>query len=178
MKFSICLSLIPLLASFCVSTVMAYSVYNTQRAELAARQDLESALISYLERRTQSEERKPSLLKAIFSRPKLTEEEKERKKAFRAAHKEYVKSGKEIHKEAKKEGRTGVQAVFNGPGYAEHGEKALKAAHHGWKNNNHLQQFTHADVTASRLKSGRTHVSVRYHKNDGAPGAHESYILD
>lgn len=76
----------------------------------------------------------------------MTEEEKARHKEFRDGHKAYVKTGKEIAKQAKKEGRHGVHAVYIGGGYGEHGEKALKAAQNGWKSTKNLQQFTHAEV--------------------------------
>jgi len=162
------------------------------------RRDFEDAIIDYLERRGGHHS------KATAEEEERERQEKERKKAFREGHKEYKKIGKEIHKEAKAEGRVGVNAVYSGPG--EHRDRALKAAQKGWRKNNNLQQFTHADVTyvflfslvlhslsehvlilifflfyvrsAKKLENGRTHVSVRYHKNDGAVGVYDNHLLD
>ncbi|KAF8892320.1 hypothetical protein CPB84DRAFT_1783679 [Gymnopilus junonius] len=179
MKFSICLTLLPFLASFCVSAVAAYPVYGSQRAELVARQELETALLSYLERRTNEEkEKKPSLLKSILHPPKLTEEEKAAKARFNEGRKLNIKAGKEIAKEAKKEGRKGVDVTFVGPNHAEHIKNANKLAQKNWKSTKNFQQYTHAEVAASKLKSGRTNYSIRYHKNDGNVGAYTNAIVD
>ncbi|PPQ97474.1 hypothetical protein CVT26_002822 [Gymnopilus dilepis] len=181
MKFSPCLSFLPLLAT-CVSTVVAYPLYNSKPVELATRADFEDALIGYLQRR----ELEDALVDYLerrggnrHSRPtdeerqrekEEKEREKQRHKEFREDYKQYKANGREIHKEAKSEGRTNVLTSYSGP--AEHKKKAERFAEKEWKSNKNLQQFTHAEITMSEDRNGGPLTQVRYHKKDGKPGVY------
>ncbi|PPQ83416.1 hypothetical protein CVT26_004405 [Gymnopilus dilepis] len=190
MKFSLCLSLLPLLAS-CVSTVMAYPVHRTNTVDLATRADFEDALVNYLQRRDLEDAIIGYLERRGHSSSRQTEEDKERRRQekereraekerhreFREQYKAYKDVGREIHKEAKAEGRTNVNTAYIS-GSRQHEDKSINVAEKEWRNNYNLQQFTHADITTKVLPNGRKHASVRFHKDDGKPGVYTNHYWD
>jgi len=181
MKISFCISMIPLVATFFAATALAYPVSGYQGTEIVVRSKLpDSDVGNYLVRRAGRLSGVFKIVKKLFKKP--TEEEKRRRLERAQANKRYQKQGKEHARKAAKDGRTSENMHVKYTGPEAHEQAATDAAREGWRDNENLQRFTHADVNAQVLKSGRKHVAVKYHNeiNDIniTPVAHTSYVVE
>ncbi|KDR70663.1 hypothetical protein GALMADRAFT_214406 [Galerina marginata CBS 339.88] len=170
-------ALAPIVAAFFATSAFAapYPGGRTASNDLSARDIPVDVAIAVVARALEEGEIDArglgSLVNVVKKFRKATPEEKERRKAFVAGHKEYVKTGKEIAAQAKKESGGGanynVKTQYHGPGYAEHGAKAEKLVKAGWHAHKNLQQYKHADISVQQLAGGRKMATARFHNGPG-----------
>ncbi|KAF4612521.1 hypothetical protein D9613_012764 [Agrocybe pediades] len=163
MKFSLFATLLPILATCLIDAVVAAPItgleanVNIQRnnealtAELLRRADLRANTLDARGIVSMASKifKKKQPTAAELAEAERKKKEKERRKQFRQGHKQYVATGKQIAKEAKKEAKANgvpyeVKVNYKGPGYAQYGAKAKQLAQKGWTRN--LQQYKFADV--------------------------------
>jgi len=166
MKFT----LAPLAAALCATTILAYPVNGYKSTDLNSREIRPEAGLE-IARAFDEEDIYDRGVSDLLQKFKSTKEEKERTKAFKQGHKQYVAIGKGIAATAKKElGKDyNVKTNFVGQGYTEHGAAAEKVVKEGWHNNKNMQQYRHADISVNVLPSGRKHVTAKFH--NGPPGS-------
>jgi len=178
-------ALVPFATAFFATTVLAYPVNGYKPTDLNLRELTPEVSLQIARAFDEEELYDRNLFSNVVKAAKKfksTPEEKERRKAFKQGHKQYVATGKDIAATAKKElGKDyNVKTNFVGPGYAEHGAKAHEVVNKGWHNTKNLQQYRHADINVNVLPSGRKHVTAKFHNGPAGsiPQASTQFLYD